>query len=188
MLSEQLYLFFIVFIHVIPGTWSISKCCPNSIRISSWLRNSHCGKRRSYQRLISAVGLFPAIWRLFYIESLPGCIFSTQTRNAGISSKINCCGMTCWKRNQNVSVTWQHANFFIIILKQHEPWEQSCLNPALNPAWCKATYWWLTNNCMSPPQWPLNFGNCDLLLSVLPTTIFADEVLSITPTRMIKLG
>ena len=64
MLSEQLYLFFIVFIHVIPGTWSISKCCPNSKRISSWLRNSHCGKRRSHQRLISAVGLFPAIWRL----------------------------------------------------------------------------------------------------------------------------
>ena len=97
---------FIVFIHVIPGTWSISKCCPNSKRIPSWLSNSHCGERRSHQHLmhpISAVELFPAIWRLFYIESVPGCIFSTQTRSTGISSKINCCGMTCWKRNQNVS-------------------------------------------------------------------------------------
>ena len=105
MLSEQL-IFFIVFIHVIPWTWSISKCCPNSERIPSWLSNSHCGERRSHQHLmhpISAVELFPAIWRLFYIESVPGCIFSTQTRSAGISSKINCCGMTCWKRNQNVS-------------------------------------------------------------------------------------
>ena len=35
----------------------------------------------------------------------PGCIFSTQTRSADISSKINCCGMTCWKRNQNLVYT-----------------------------------------------------------------------------------
>ena len=33
------------------------------------------------------MGLFPAMWRLFYIESVPGCIFSTQTRSADISSK-----------------------------------------------------------------------------------------------------
>ena len=33
----------------------------------------------------------------------PGCIFSTQTGSADISSKINCCGRTCWKRNQDVS-------------------------------------------------------------------------------------
>ena len=60
----------------IPGAWSIPKCCPNSIRISSWLRNSHYGERRSHQCLIiSAVGPFPAMWRLFYIESVPGCIF-----------------------------------------------------------------------------------------------------------------
>ena len=82
----------------IPGAWPISRCCPNSIRIPSWLRNSHCGERRSHQRLISAVGPFPAMWRLFYIDSVPGWIFSTQTRSAGISSKINCCGMTCWKQ------------------------------------------------------------------------------------------
>ena len=87
----------------IPGTWSISKCCPNSKIMSTWLRNSHCVEKRSHQRLISAVGPFPAMWRLFYIESVPGCIFSTQARSADISSKTNCCGMTCWKRNQNVS-------------------------------------------------------------------------------------
>ena len=52
----------------------------------------------------------------------------------------------------------------------------------------RPAYWWLTDNCMSPHQWPLNFGNSDLLLYVLPTAIFADKVLSITPTRMIKLG
>ena len=33
----------------------------------------------------------------------PGCNFSTQTRSADISSKINYCGMTCWKWNQNAS-------------------------------------------------------------------------------------
>ena len=50
MLSEQD--FFLVFILVIPGAWSVSKCCPNSIRISSWLRrNSHCGERRSHRAL-----------------------------------------------------------------------------------------------------------------------------------------
>ena len=82
MLSEQLYLFFfiIVFIHVIPRSWSISKCCPNSIRIPSWLRNSHCGERRSHQRLISAVGLFPAIWRLsLYWISTRLHLFNTNT-------------------------------------------------------------------------------------------------------------
>ena len=79
-LSEQLYLFFIVFINVIPGTWSISKCCPNSIRIPSWLRNSHCRERRSHQRLISAVGLFPAIWRFFlYWISTRLHLFNTNT-------------------------------------------------------------------------------------------------------------
>ena len=31
-----------------------SRCCPNTIRIPSWLRNSHCGERQSHQRLISA--------------------------------------------------------------------------------------------------------------------------------------
>ena len=42
----------------------------------------------------------------------PGCIFSKQTRSTDTSSKINCCGMTFWKRNQNISchLTWQHAN------------------------------------------------------------------------------
>ena len=120
MLSEQLYLFiclsihFIVFIHVIPGTWSISKYCSNCIRIPSWLRKSHCGERRSHQRFISAVGLFPAIWRFFfYFESIPGCIFSTQTCRADNSSKIYYCGMTCSKRNQNFSIYLAACIFLI---------------------------------------------------------------------------
>ena len=35
---------------------------------------------------------------------------------------------------------------FFFLLKQHQPREQS----SLNPAWCEATYWWLTDNCPSP--------------------------------------
>ena len=104
--------FIFFFIHVIPRSWSISKCCPNSIRIPSWLRNSHCGERRSHQRLISTVGLFPAIWRLSLYWISTRLHFSTQTRSAGISSKINCCGMTCWKRNQNVSRHLAACQFF----------------------------------------------------------------------------
>ena len=46
----------------------------------------------------------------FYIESAPGCIFSTQTRSADISSKIN-----CWEfvesETKTSAVTWQHANY-----------------------------------------------------------------------------
>ena len=46
-----------------PDSIHVSRCCPNTIRIPSWPRNSHCVERRSHQRLISAMG-FPAI-RLF---------------------------------------------------------------------------------------------------------------------------
>ena len=53
---------------------------PRGIRIPSWLRNSHCGERRSHQRLISAVGLFPAIWRLsLYWISTRLHLFNTNT-------------------------------------------------------------------------------------------------------------
>ena len=82
MLSEQdyffIYFFFSFYTCHIPGAWSISKCCPNSIRISIWLRrNFHCGERRSHRVLYHYIrsGLFSAMWRLFYIESVPGCIF-----------------------------------------------------------------------------------------------------------------
>ena len=78
MLSEQYFFFFFFHTCHIPGAWSISECCPNSIRISSWLRrNFHCGERRSHRVLYPYIrsGLFPAMWRLFYIESVPGCIF-----------------------------------------------------------------------------------------------------------------
>ena len=100
MLSEKVW-FFKVFIHVIPGAWSRSKCCPSSMRIPSWLRNSHCRERQSHHRLISPY--FPPYDGFFYIESVPGCIFSTQTRALTSAPKINCCEMTCWKRNQNIS-------------------------------------------------------------------------------------
>ena len=64
----------------IPGAWSISKCCPNSIRIFSWLRNSHCGERRSHQRLISAVGPFPAMSQLLLYWISPRLhLFNTNT-------------------------------------------------------------------------------------------------------------
>ena len=38
---------------------------------------------------------------------------------------------------------WRSLFIFIFLLKRHQPREQS----SLNPAWCEATYWWLTNNC-----------------------------------------
>ena len=105
--------FFIVFIHVIPRSWSISKCCPNSIRIPSWLRNSHCGERRSHQRLISAVGLFPAIWRLsLYWISTRLHLFNTNTeRWHQLHNKL----LWPWlveSETKTSAVTWQHANFF----------------------------------------------------------------------------
>ena len=31
----------------------------------------------------------------------------------------------------------------VFFFKRHQPREQS----SLNPAWCEATYWWLTDNC-----------------------------------------
>ena len=114
-LSEQVQ-FFLVFIHVIPGAWSISKCCPNSIRISSWLRrNSHCGERRSRRGVlypyIRSGTISCHVTAFFYIESVPGCIFSTQTRSADISSKINCWEWLVESETKTSAVTWQHANY-----------------------------------------------------------------------------
>ena len=116
MLSEQVwfFFFFLVFIHVIPWAWSISKCCPNSIRISSWLRrNSHCGERRSHRVLYPYIrsGTICCHMTAFYIESVPGCIFSTQTRSADISSKINCWEWLVESKTKTSAVTWQHANY-----------------------------------------------------------------------------
>ena len=90
MLSEKVW-FFKVFIHVIPGTWSISKCCPNSIRIPSWMRNSHCGIFIS--RHMTA----------FFILNQSQAASFTQTRALTSAPKIKSCEMTCWKRNQNIS-------------------------------------------------------------------------------------
>ena len=47
----------------------------------------------------------------FYIESAPGCIFSTQTRSADISSKINCWEWLVESETKTSAVTWQHANY-----------------------------------------------------------------------------
>ena len=100
--------FFFFFFHTchIPGAWSISKCCPNSIRISSWLRrNFHCGERRSHRVLYPYIrsGLFPAMWRLFLYWISPGLhLLNTNTESWHLLQNI-LLGMTCWKRNQNVS-------------------------------------------------------------------------------------
>ena len=45
----------------------------------------------------------------FYIESVPGCIFSTQTRSADISSKINCWEWLVESETKTSAVTSQHA-------------------------------------------------------------------------------
>ena len=107
-LSEQDSFFFLVFIHVIPGAWSISKCCPNSIRISSWLRrNSHCGERWSHRVLypyIRSGTISCHVTDFFYIESVPGCIFFNTNTERWHQLQNKLLGMmTCWKRNQNVS-------------------------------------------------------------------------------------
>ena len=113
MLSEQVYFlfflflfFFLVFILVIPGAWSISKCCPNSIIISSWLRrNSHCGERRSHRVLYPYIRSWTISCHvmafLYWIS--PGLhLLNTNTeRWHQLQNKL--LGMTCWKRNQNVS-------------------------------------------------------------------------------------
>ena len=101
-------IFFFFFFHTchIPGAWSISECCPNSIRISSWLRrNFHCGERRSHRVLYPYIrsGLFPAMWRLFLYWISPGLhLLNTNTESWHLLQNI-LLGMTCWKRNQNVS-------------------------------------------------------------------------------------
>ena len=106
MLSEQDFFFFFFHTCHIPGAWSISECCPNSIRISSWLRrNFHCGERRSHRVLYPYIrsGLIPAMWRLFLYWISPGLhLLNTNTESWHLLQNI-LLGMTCWKRNQNVS-------------------------------------------------------------------------------------
>ena len=118
MLSEQLYLFiclsiyFIVFIHVIPGTWSISKYCSNCIRIPSWLRKSHCGERRSHQRLISAGGLFPAIWRFFFtLNQSQAASFQHKHVALTTAPKFIIVEWLVQSETKTSAYTWQHAFF-----------------------------------------------------------------------------
>ena len=104
MLSEQV--FFLVLIHVIPGAWSISKCCPNSVRISSWLRrNSHCGERWSHRVLYpyirSGIIICHVTAFLYWISPRLHLFNTNKERWHQLQNKL--LGMTCWKRNQNVS-------------------------------------------------------------------------------------
>ena len=99
MLSEKVW-FVKAFIHVIPGARSISKCCSNSIRIPSLLRNSHCEERRSHLRLNPHISRHMTAF-LYWIS--PRLHLFNKNTSGEISSKINCCEVTCWKQNQNVS-------------------------------------------------------------------------------------
>ena len=109
MLSEQVYFyffFFLVSILVIPGAWSISKCCHNSIRISSWLRrNSHCGERRSHHVLYSYIrsGTISCHVTAFSYWISPGLHLLNTNMERWHQLQNKLLGMTCWKRNQNVS-------------------------------------------------------------------------------------
>ena len=103
---NSFFFLFSVFIHVIPGAWSISKCCPNSIRISSWLRwNSHCGERRShcvlYPYIRSGTISCHVTAFLYWISPRLHLLNTNTERWHQLPNKL--LGMTCWKRNQNVS-------------------------------------------------------------------------------------
>ena len=58
----------------------------------------------------------------------------------------------------------REASFFFF-LKQHQPREQS----SLNPAWRKPTYWWFTDNC--PLTWELLILKTLPYFIILPTAI-----------------
>ena len=98
--QNKIFFFFFHTCHI-PGAWSISKCCPNSIRISSWLRR----RKTISSRLIS---LYPQ-WTIschvtaFLYWISPGLhLLNTNTESWHLLQNI-LLGMTCWKRNQNVS-------------------------------------------------------------------------------------
>ena len=85
MLSEQDFFFFFHTCHI-PGAWSISKCCPNSIRISSWLRrNFHCGERRSHRVLYPYI--YPYISAVDYFLPCDGFFILNQSRVASFKHK-----------------------------------------------------------------------------------------------------
>ena len=54
----------------------------------------------------------------------------------------------------------------------------------LNPAWSEATYWWLTDNCALTSD--LRILEIPSYFTVLLTAIFANNVLSSSPTLMKK--
>ena len=101
-------------------TWGLIniKMLSHSIRISSWLRrNSPALWRKTISSRLIDLSLYPhrdyflPCDGFFYIESAPGCIFSTQTRSADISSKINCWEWFVESETKTSAVTWQHANY-----------------------------------------------------------------------------
>ena len=91
----------------------------HSIRISSWLRrNSPALRRKTISSRLIDLSLYPHLGTIschvtafFYIESAPGCIFSTQTRSADTSYKINCWEWFVESETKTSAVTWQHANY-----------------------------------------------------------------------------
>ena len=109
---QNKFIFFFFSFHTC-HTWGLIniKMLSHSIRISSWLRrNSPALRRKTISSRLIDLSLyqhrdyFLPCDGFFYIESAPGYIFSTQTRSADISSKINCWEwLVQWKRNQNVS-------------------------------------------------------------------------------------
>ena len=52
---------------------------------------------------ISAVGLFPAMWRFFLYWISPGLHLLNTNTERWHQLQYKLLGMTCWKRNQNVS-------------------------------------------------------------------------------------
>ena len=62
------------------------------------------------------------MWRLFLYWISPGCIFSTQTRSADISSKINCWEWLVESETKTSAVTSQHANKQRFLTPGHQGW------------------------------------------------------------------
>ena len=118
--SKFHFFFFFFFSFHTCHTWGLIniKMLSHSIRISSWLRrNSPALRRKTISSRLIDLSLYPhrdyflPCDGLFFIESAPGCIFSTQTRSADTSSKINCWEWFVESETKTPAVTWQHANY-----------------------------------------------------------------------------
>ena len=91
--------------------------------------NSLCGERRSHQRLISTVGLFPAIWRLFlYWISTRLHLFNTNMKRWHQLKKKTVVEWLVESETKTSAVNWQHANFFFFFLNSMSPGSSHPLN------------------------------------------------------------